>query len=157
MRTALLFICLAAMAVPVTAHHPNRETGPVIPRVDFLPPLGNRLPPEYRRVYNRPTYLGGKIAYLIAPSSQEAMAWHRAEHRGDYECNRGRVVNQYFYAKPYEALRIGGRRSVKADPNEQAAPELTGLSAEYDDQYEEGQSPDSDDELSEALEDAGEK
>ena len=46
---------------------------------------------SYRRRYNRPKYLGGKIAYHIAPSSQEAMAWHEAEHLGAYKNHRPRI------------------------------------------------------------------
>ncbi|TWU65628.1 MULTISPECIES: hypothetical protein [Crateriforma] len=123
MRIAIFTAVVAVMTIPASAHHPNRETTPVIPRVDLLPPLGNCLPEGYRRKYNRPTYIGGKIAYYIAPSSQEAMAWHRAEHRGDYECKRGRVVPQYFYQKPYEALKIGGRKDVNAPArSEQTSP-----------------------------------
>lgn len=115
MRATLLILLVAGVVTPVAAHHPDRECQPVTPVIDLIPPLGNRLPEEYRRQYNRPTYLGGRIAYKIAPSSQEAMAWHRAEHRGDYDCDRGRVVPTYFYLKPYEAMRIGSRRSVKPE------------------------------------------
>ncbi len=103
------------------AHHPDRETQPPRQRIDVIGPLGNRLPASYRRVYNRPTNLGGKIAYWIAPSSQEAMAWHQAQHAGLYD-NGGplkapcpRVENLYFYPKPWEALQVGQRRSKTAE------------------------------------------
>lgn len=96
------------------AHHPDRRYQPVRPRVDVIGPVGNRLPPEYRRVYNRPTNIGGKIAYLIAPTSQEAMVWHRDQHEGRYNGKHcPRVDRQYFYPKPWEALRVGPR----PDPN----------------------------------------
>ncbi len=50
------------------------------------------------------------MAYLIAPSSQEAMAWHDATHRNLYKNHRPRIEVHYFYPKPWEALRIGARR-----------------------------------------------
>ncbi len=109
---AFLFVSSLLVAPSVSAHHPERETQPVHPRYDVIGPLGNRLAASYRRLYNRPTYLGGKIAYHIAPSSQEAMAWHRAEHRGLYDGNCPRVEDHYFYPKPWEALQTGQRRSV---------------------------------------------
>ncbi|QEF99515.1 hypothetical protein Mal15_35800 [Stieleria maiorica] len=106
----------AALTVVMTsfaaAHHPDRENQTVRPRIDLIGPLGNRLHPSYRRVYNRPTYLGGKLAYLIAPTSQEAMAWHRAVHSGGYEPPKKhlRLEQHYFYPKPYHALNVGPRR-----------------------------------------------
>ncbi|MDV6033703.1 MAG: hypothetical protein F9B45_27140 [Phycisphaera sp. RhM] len=117
---ALLTVALTSVA---TAHHPDRESRPVRQRVDLIGPMGNRLPPSYRRVYNRPTYWGGKIAYLIAPTSQEAMAWHRAEHAGAYEAPKKhmRLEQHYFYPKPYHALTVGPRRST--DPSAMKAPE----------------------------------
>ncbi|MEM9826079.1 MAG: hypothetical protein AAF958_05795 [Planctomycetota bacterium] len=93
-----------------SAHHPDRECQPVTPRIDCIPPLGNSLPPGYRRRYNRPSYWMGRISYCIAPSSQEAMAWHKAQHRGDYDCNRGYVRPYYRYTKPWEALTVGVRK-----------------------------------------------
>ena len=109
-------LAIAAMlgGTSASAHHPERECQPVTRRIEVIPPLGNRLPPEYRRRYNRPTEFGGRIAYWIAPSSQEAMAWHDAQHRGDYECDRGRVVPRYIYAKPWEAIVVGPRPDPSA-------------------------------------------
>jgi hypothetical protein len=103
------------------AHHPDAENQRVIPRIDLIGPIGSRLPPSYRRTYNRPTYLGGKIAYLIAPSSQEAMAWHRAEHAGAYKAPKKhqRLEQHYFYPKPWEVLTVGPRRS-RLEPAEPA-------------------------------------
>ncbi|WP_158222756.1 hypothetical protein [Rhodopirellula sp. MGV] len=109
------------MSLPIAsgaadAHHPDRENQTVHQRVDLIGPVGNRLPAGYRRTYNRPTYIGGKVAYYIAPSSQEAMAWHRAEHRGLYNepCRDKRVTDLYFYPKPWEALLTGPRRQTDA-------------------------------------------
>lgn len=96
------------------------------PRIDPIGPVGNRLPESYRRQYNRPTYLGGKIAAKIAPSSQEAMSFHRSETLGLYDhtgikgwlngknCPPQRVEQHYFYPKPWEVLAVGPRRDVTA-------------------------------------------
>ncbi|WP_146516968.1 hypothetical protein [Rubripirellula amarantea] len=97
----------------VNAHHPDRECQPVHERIDVIGPLGNNLPAGHRRRLNRPSYWEGKILYKIAPTSQEAMAWHRAEHKGYYECDAPRMETHYFYPKPYERMRIGSR-----DPQE---------------------------------------
>lgn len=113
-------ILLSALMLPVlmsasaSAHHPDRRCDPVVPRRDCIGPIGNRLPPGHRRVYNRPTYWGGRIAYKIAPSSQEAMAWHAAEHRGLYDCDAGRVVPTYFYPKPWQSIRVGPRPDTQS-------------------------------------------
>ena len=97
------------------------------PRIDPIPPVGNRLPDSYRRTYNRPSYLGGKLAAKFEPSSQEAMAFHRAESLGLYDhsgikgfmngknCPPRRVEQHYFYPKPWEVLRVGARR--ESTPN----------------------------------------
>ncbi|TWU26831.1 hypothetical protein Pla52o_06860 [Novipirellula galeiformis] len=111
MSRFFLAITIACLSVSANAHHPDRENQPVHPRIDVIGPLGNRLPESYRRKFNRPTYLGGKVAYHIAPSSQEAMAWHKAEHRGAYANKSCRSVTHYFYPKPWEAMRIGPRVS----------------------------------------------
>lgn len=103
-------------------------------RIDVIGPIGNRLPPSYRRQYNRPTYIGGKIAAKIAPSSQEAMAFHRAEELGLYDnngvkgalagkhCPPQRVEQHYFYPKPWEALAIGPRRDRMTPPEDHGEP-----------------------------------
>lgn len=109
-KMVVLAVVANLSVVPTaTAHHPDRESQPVHPRFDLIGPIGNRLPAGYRRTYNRPSNWGGRIAYKIAPSSQEAMAWHRATHRGDYVCERGPVVPIYEHQKPWQALRIGAR------------------------------------------------
>ncbi len=46
------------------------------------------------------------------------MAWHRAEHRGYYDCDYPRVETHYFYPKPWEAMRIGPRASRTIAPQE---------------------------------------
>lgn len=112
-------IGFSGMMNTATAHHPDRENQPVRPRVDVIGPVGNNMPTAYRRRFNRPRYWAGKIAYKIAPSSQEAMAWHRAEHHGYYEGEHPRMVTHYFYPKPYEAIKVGSRPAPKqSDENE---------------------------------------
>ncbi len=116
-RLTLCVVSLTLLGLTASsseAHHPARNRQPTAARFDPLPPLGNRLPPSYRRVYNRPTYLGGKLAYLIAPSSQEAMSWHTNAHRGAYRNQAGRIEPMYHYAKPWEALPIGPRKAAEA-------------------------------------------
>lgn len=89
---------------PADAHPPNWHAHPVRPRIDVIPPLGNNLPRSYAARYNRPAYLTGKLFYMTAPASREAMAWHRAVHRGYYANHAPRMVTQYFYPKPWEVL-----------------------------------------------------
>jgi hypothetical protein len=100
---------MACFLHPLSAHYPDRGSQRVHQRIDVIGPLGNRLPMEYRRRYNRPTNLGGKIAYHIAPTSQEAMRWHQATHRGHYHSGAPRMVDHYFYPKPWEMIPIGPR------------------------------------------------
>ncbi len=116
MRWFTVFTLLVVLASSAFAHHPDREHQRVHQRYDLIGPLGTRLPMSYRRRYNRPTYIGGKIAYWIAPSSQEAMAWHDATHRCFYKNHRPRIEKHFFYPKPWEVLRIGARvPTVKPD------------------------------------------
>jgi hypothetical protein len=134
---AALSACLVST---LQAHHPDKEHQRVHPRIDLIPPLGTMLPPGYRRRFNRPTKIGGRIAYYIAPSSQEAMAWHDATHRRAYKDHRPRLEMHYFYPKPWEALKIGSR------------PETTNMQ-----EMEDIKSPLPDFEADETLQDAVEK
>lgn len=119
-RIAILGVASLACVQTVAAHEPNRECGPVTPRVDLIGPIGNNLPIGHRRKYNRPSYLEGKIAYKIAPSSQEAMAWHHAEHTGAYSDEKKcqRYERHYWYPKPWQVLRVGQRPSVLEAPQD---------------------------------------
>jgi len=133
-RTALALSFLALGMVASTAQAGSPWAGPWpwsslegSRRVDVIGPIGNRLPPSYRRQYNRPSYLGGKIAAKIEPSSQEAMAFHRADELGLYDnngikgwmssknCPPRRVEQHYFYPKPWEVLTVGPRRDFLDD------------------------------------------
>ena len=109
MRWCVVSVLALFISSASDAHHPDREHQRVHPRYDLIGPLGNRLPPSHRRKLNRPTNHGGRIAYWIAPSSQEAMAWHDATHRCLYKNDRPRIVVQYLYPKPWEAMRVGPR------------------------------------------------
>ncbi len=104
-------------------------------RIDVIGPIGNRLPEGYRRKYNRPSYIGGKIAAKIAPSSQEAMAFHRSEALGLYDnngikgavagkhCPPQRIEQHYFYPKPWEVLTVGPRRDRISPAERKLEPE----------------------------------
>lgn len=122
---ALGCACLAGLVAAETAgaHHPDRKNQPVTPIIDVIGPLGNNLKPGHRRIYNRPSYIEGKIAYHIAPSSQEAMSWHRAVHTGAYKDPKKclRLEQHYFYPKPWQVLTVGPRRSRLSPPDLQAS------------------------------------
>lgn len=80
------------------------------PRPDILPSEWFNHPNEYRRVYNRPRYLTGKIAHAIAPTSQEAMVWCENYRAGVYSVkNAPPRYKRYFAPKPWEVLQTGAR------------------------------------------------
>ncbi len=115
--STLIVLLLASSA---RAHHPDLENQPVRPRFRTPTTLLDYVP-GYRERYNRPTYLGGKIAYWISPTSQEAMSWHRSVHRGYYANHAPRMEDRYYYPKPWEALQVGSRNPVnrsQADSSE---------------------------------------
>jgi hypothetical protein len=79
--------------------------------------------PEYRAVYNRPRYVGGHIAHIVEPTSQEAMAWKINKENGNYANHRGRYVPLYYYPKPWEVLNTRARPDFTAQGNLQAGQE----------------------------------
>ena len=110
MRLLVAILLIGCVFESVQAHHPERRGKVPTLNRDLIGPIGNRLKASYRRIYNRPTYVGGKLAYWFVPTSQEAMAWHRAEHRGAYDMKvKARIEPHYFYPKPWETLRVGPR------------------------------------------------
>lgn len=121
MRRVAVATLMLILCGPAAAHEPLVKPPPVGYRFEPIPPLGNNLPLSYRARYNRPRYIGGKIAYHIAPSSQEAMTWHDAVHRGDYANHAGWSQPLYLYPKPWEALPVGPRKPLRpAAPLENA-------------------------------------
>jgi hypothetical protein len=122
MTFALLMTSLCGIIGPsnASAHHPDREHQRIWPRIDVIPPLGYHLPMEYRRRFNRPTKVGGWIAYHIEPTSQEAMAWHDATHQRAYSDHRGRLEKHFFYPKPWEGLQLGPREESSQSDREKA-------------------------------------
>lgn len=112
MRRLALVLGLLSAASIGSAGHPPGYVQPVYPRIDVIGPVGNRLPPGYRRKYNRPSYLGGWIMSGIAPSSQEAMAWQKAVQQDAYKDKHTRQVMYYFFPKPWESLEVGPRTAT---------------------------------------------
>ena len=100
-------ICSIVIASSASAHHPT--AGLWVKRPEPFDWIERLEPKSYRARYNRPRYLGGKIAYTIAPSSQEAMSWHEHVHRGTYKRHEGPIYKQYFYPKPWEVLNVRPR------------------------------------------------
>lgn len=86
---------------------------PAIQRPNILPYHILRSIPEHRQVYNRPRYIGGKIAHIIEPTSQEAMSWETNYNNGNYRNHAGRYVPLYLYPKPWEVINT---RSRPGDP-----------------------------------------
>jgi hypothetical protein len=83
------------------------------PREDILPhPIYDAWLP-YRKAYNRPRFLGGMMARLVEPTSQEAMAWEEAWRSGEYRRHEPGLVKVYYHPKPWEVLQTGPR--VKSD------------------------------------------
>lgn len=121
MRRIAVATLLLAICGPAVAHEPL-FTPPLCGYADPIPPVGNNLPLSYRARYNRPRYIGGKIAYHIAPSSQEAMTWHDSVHRGDYAQHAPWSQPLYIYPKPWEVLPVGPRTPVP--PQVLAGPPL---------------------------------
>ena len=104
-----MFSASASAQNPHPLPHPRLPPPPVGLRIEPIPPLGNNLPRSYRARFNRPTYIGGKIAYYLSPTSQEAMSWHEHVHSGAYRNHAGRIEKKFFYAKPWEILTVGPR------------------------------------------------
>lgn len=102
-----LLVASAAWAAPPERPTLNHTEDP---RPNILPDWIYNHNVPYRLRYNRPRYLGGKIAYHIAPSSQEAMAWAENMDRGFYDgIHHPPLVKRYCYPKPWEALNTGPR------------------------------------------------
>ena len=127
LRLIALLLGTTAVTCSAWAHHPERDCQPVRPRIDVIGPIGSNLPLSYRRRFNRPTNLGGWLAYKFVPTSQEAITWHKASHRGNYKNNSPRTEMQYFYPKPWEVLKMGPRpQTVGETDTRETAPSTYG-------------------------------
>ncbi|QDS86292.1 hypothetical protein EC9_04530 [Rosistilla ulvae] len=102
---------VALSAVPALADHPYGSLD--LPRVELFDWVERIEPLSYRARYNRPRYVGGKVAFYIAPSSQGAMSWHENVHNGNYRNHAGPTVKKYYYPKPWEALQVGPRSATQ--------------------------------------------
>ncbi len=89
---------------------------PANPRPDFLPHTLYNNWVSYRAEYNRPHPIGGHIAAVIEPTSQEAMAWRIHDANGDYRCKRPGYVPIYNYPKPWEVLPTRPRPNAPLVP-----------------------------------------
>ena len=120
-RPALITGLLTALlsSAPSLAHFPDAADRPVHVRPSLRSP-GYYIS-SFRERYNRPTYIGGKIAYWIEPTSQEAMSWHRSVHRGYYANHAPRMEDRYFYPKPWEGIAVGARVPVSGAPKDEVS------------------------------------
>jgi hypothetical protein len=85
------------------------------PRPDILPRPFYENHTEYRARYNRPTFLGGWVAYNISRTSQEAMSWQENYCAGNYDQHHmPPMYKTYYYPKPWEVLQTGARPDFAA-------------------------------------------
>lgn len=109
-------IILSAMFVPnlSAGERPTFNKDTCDPRPDILPYWLTSWHTDYRREYNRPRYLSGKIAHAVEPTSQEAMVWCEANQMGLYDtCKHPPVYKSYNTPKPWEILATGPRPDFK--------------------------------------------
>ena len=117
MRWLTCFALLIGFSLDLSAHQPDHENRRVWPRIDLIPPLGVWMDAGYARLYNRPARRTGWLAYQLAPTSREAMAWHEASHQQAYKLDRGRLEKHYFYQKPWEGIQMGPRPETVSTEN----------------------------------------
>jgi hypothetical protein len=109
LRTSLVVtVCIAVCSTVFAGDH-EAHFNPAEPRPDFSSHRVYNAWVPYRKVYNRPTYIGGRIAAVIEPTSQEAMSWRIHNANGDYECGRPGCIPMYNYPKPWEVMAIHPR------------------------------------------------
>lgn len=88
----------------------QRYSDPADPRPDIFAHRFYQRWVPYRTIYHRPTFVGGYIAHLIEPSSQEAMSWEDNYRNGYYGTRKPTPIAMYCFPKPWEALDICPRR-----------------------------------------------
>jgi hypothetical protein len=117
-RSVLGLLAIVSIFQPTTALAWNHEASfnPADPRPDILPRNFINAWVPYRKEYNRPTYLGGRIAATIEPTSQEAMSWCEHNSNGDYQCKRPGCILHYNYPKPWEVLATEARPNAPLVP-----------------------------------------
>ena len=105
--------CAAAtlsLGVAMGAERPTLKHNTRDPRPDILlhPIWDAHI--EYRRTYNRPTFIGGWLAYKVSRTSQEAMVWQENLQAGNYDRKHMPPMYKRYYApKPWEMLATGPR------------------------------------------------
>ncbi len=101
-----------AVERPLVLHPHERPTliETCDPRPDILPRPFYDNHVEYRARYNRPTFIGGFLAYEMSRTSQEAMTWKENYCAGNYDQHHmPPVYKTYYYPKPWEVLTVGAR------------------------------------------------
>ncbi len=94
------------------------------PRPNILPDWIYNHHVPYRLQYNRPTYYGGKIAYHISPTSQEAMVWQENLAAGRYDGhNCPPLYKGFYYPKPWEVLNTGPRPTYNTKATATKSPD----------------------------------
>jgi hypothetical protein len=120
LTSSLLMLALLASAAHAS-ERPTFNKDTCDPRPDIAPYWLHDWYQGYRRVYNRPRYLSGKIAHVIEPVSQEAMVWQEAKEMGLYNGkNCPPVYKRYNYPRPWEILQTGPRADF-TKPNQLGA------------------------------------
>lgn|GEM_PF-2042670 len=115
--SALMFVSSVVVSQNSSfAGNHEANFNPANPRPDFLPHTFYNNWVSYRAQYNRPHPIGGHIAAIIEPTSQEAMAWRIHQANGDYACKRPGYVPLYYYPKPWEALPTMARPNAPLFP-----------------------------------------
>ena len=106
MLATLIVVGNAAIS---SARHPDASGDP---RPDLIAhPLYSNWT-SYRAENNRPSYVGGWMAYHLSRTSQEAMSWQENHCNGTYHTHCPTPVRMYYYPKPWEVLPVGARTNV---------------------------------------------
>jgi len=122
------WVAVACLASSSWAAPPERPTfnhnGD--PRPNILPNWMFIYPVPYRATHNRPSDFTGRIARVISPTSQEAMAWSENKALGYYDGHHQPPLRKgFFFPKPWEVLNIGPRKnSGEIQPPEMPDPRV---------------------------------
>lgn len=108
----VIAVCATLSGIPSgdAAERPTLKHNTRDPRPDIIPHPLYDSHVEYRRAYNRPTYIGGWIAHKISATSQEAMVWSENLQAGNYaQKHMPPMYKRYYAPKPWEVLPTGPR------------------------------------------------